>query len=183
MSPSQPVLVVVWAPSSMAGEFGVCVGIGESTVGGRGVCGSLIPSRRGPLAPALAAGNTVPGKATWADRAHQCADCRLRPGALRCLPALSTCSPSRATPARRSSSNPPMSTWSASPAVLRSAGRSPQLVPTLKRMNLELGGETPMIVFDNAPLASTPNTGRRCYDLCWPELHGGLSHPRSARHR
>ncbi|HEX6759426.1 MAG TPA: aldehyde dehydrogenase family protein [Propionibacteriaceae bacterium] len=27
--------------------------------------------------------------------------------------------------------------------------------PTLKRMNLELGGKTPMIVFDDAPLAST----------------------------
>ncbi len=26
---------------------------------------------------------------------------------------------------------------------------------TLKRMNLELGGKTPMIVFDDAPLAST----------------------------
>ena len=37
---AQPVLVVVWAPSSMAGEFGICVGIGESTVGGRGVCGA-----------------------------------------------------------------------------------------------------------------------------------------------
>ena len=37
---AQPVLVVVGAPSSMAGEFGICVGIGESTVGGRGVCGA-----------------------------------------------------------------------------------------------------------------------------------------------
>src|SRR5215207_2772703 len=41
-----------------------------------------------------------------------------------CLPVLSTCSPSRATPVRRSSSNPPMSTWSASPPAFRSAARS-----------------------------------------------------------
>ena len=31
---------MVGAPSSMAGEFGVCVGIGEGTVDGRGVCGA-----------------------------------------------------------------------------------------------------------------------------------------------
>ena len=37
---AQPVLVVVGAPSSMAGEFGVCVGIGEGTVVGGGVCGA-----------------------------------------------------------------------------------------------------------------------------------------------
>jgi hypothetical protein len=36
----QPVLVVVGAPSSMAGEFGICVGIGESSVDGRCVCGA-----------------------------------------------------------------------------------------------------------------------------------------------
>ncbi len=37
---AEPVLVAVGAPSSMAGEFGICVGIGESTVGDRGVCGA-----------------------------------------------------------------------------------------------------------------------------------------------
>jgi hypothetical protein len=37
---AQPVLVVVGAPSSMAGEFSICVGIGEGSVGGRGVCGA-----------------------------------------------------------------------------------------------------------------------------------------------
>src|SRR5215203_5872225 len=37
---AQPVLVVVGAPSSMASEFGVCIGIGQGTVGGRSVCGA-----------------------------------------------------------------------------------------------------------------------------------------------
>ena len=37
---AQPALVPVGAPSSMAREFGICVGIGQDTVGGGGVCGA-----------------------------------------------------------------------------------------------------------------------------------------------
>ena len=44
---AQPVLVVVGAPSSMSGEFGICVGIGERAVGGGGVCGAH-PFAEGP---------------------------------------------------------------------------------------------------------------------------------------
>jgi hypothetical protein len=39
-SGAQPVLVVVGAPSSMAAEFGICVGIDEGTVDCGGVCGA-----------------------------------------------------------------------------------------------------------------------------------------------
>jgi acyl-CoA reductase-like NAD-dependent aldehyde dehydrogenase len=55
---------------------------------------------------------------------------------------------------------------------------------TLKRMNLELGGKTPMIVFDDASLASIlPLSAASVTTLCRPELHGGLADRRPARHR
>ena len=53
---------------------------------------------------------------------------------------------------------------------------------TLKRMNLELGGKTPMIVFDDAPLASVPNTAVGVTTFAGQNCMAG-SHPRSARHR
>ena len=136
------------------------------------------------LGPALAAGNTVAAKlpgqtaltnALIADFVS--ATSSLPTGVVNMF----TESGNAGAPFLVQSADVDMVSYTGSTAVGRQIAAA--AAPTLKRVNLELGGKTPMIVFDDAVLTRTVPFCRRHYHLCRPILHGGFAHPRSAWHR
>jgi betaine-aldehyde dehydrogenase len=109
----------------MGGEFGICVGVGESAVGGGGVCG-----------------------------AHSFAEASVveQHGDVGGVVNMFTESGNTGAPFLIESADVDMVSFTGSNHVGRliaAAGAK-----TLKRMNLEVGGKTPMIVFDDAALSS-----------------------------